>query len=162
MLCGHGTRQWTCSRMRRIIEKLNQWKKLCDQDFEFLSRYKCAKHGYSDASYKATYRQISMEVRRTKITPEDLEFLSWYFNFTPAAGGRGKDTLVKCKFYNSCLILDEYPPLPYFVTEDSHFLQIAYVPPHQVSRQPDGEWLTMNDNVAFVSFGPESKDNFNN
>lgn len=152
----------TCSHMGKMIEKTNQWKRLCDRDFELLPRYNCARHGYPNASYKVSYREIFTEVRRTQITPEDLESLSWYFNFAPAAGGRGKETLVECKFEDSCLILDEYPPLPYFVDDDSPLLRIAFFPPHVVSRLSNGEWLITNDNVALVSFGPGRKGEFNN
>ena len=151
----------TCTHIGRVIDASKQWKTLCDRDFKDFPRYNCETNGYPNTCYKVSYRHIIAEVQRTTINPADLEFLNWYFNFSPAAGGRGKATLVECSFIDGCLILDEYPPLPYYIIDESRSVNIAYFPPHDVSRLPDGEWLIRNENVAMVSFGPGRRSEFN-
>lgn len=130
------------------------WKALCDLDYSSYPRYRCQQHGYPIInSYKKSYEFLFHEVRRNVITVHDLESREWYFNYTRLAGGRGKETLVKCFFRDQYLHLRGYTPLRYFISENAtaSWLGIANFPHHDVTRMPDGEWLITNEAVTFVS-----------
>jgi hypothetical protein len=144
----------TCEWVYRLVASTHAWKYRCDMDFAPYSRYDCRKYGYPYENYKKSYRHLFLEVRRNKIQNQDLESLDWYFNYTPIAGGRGKDTLVSCSFRNGQLHLVGYSPLPYYISLDGSLLGIGIFPPHQVNRLPNGEWLIINENVTFVSCEP--------
>ncbi|CAJ1962619.1 unnamed protein product [Cylindrotheca closterium] len=69
----------------------------------------------SKFSWKKTYFWMEQELARTTLTYDELESLDWYFNFTPLAGGRGKDTLLRCIFRHGLLSIGGagFPSLPY-------------------------------------------------
>jgi hypothetical protein len=144
----------TCESAYRLVASTLAWKYRCDSDFVPYPRYDCQKYGYPCEDYKKSYRYLFSEVRRKKIHIHDLESLDWYFNYTPVAGGRGKDTLVSCSFRDGQLHLVGYPPLPYYISLDASLLGIGIFPPHHVNRLPNGEWLIINENVTFVSCEP--------
>jgi hypothetical protein len=85
---------------------------------------------------------------------EELESLAWFFNFTPQAGGRGSETLQKCKFSQGFLFLDQYLPMPYRleVVDGVQYLRIYHFPAHRIDRLTCcAEWVITNPNVTFVS-----------
>jgi ribosomal protein L37E len=150
----------TCRYFRAILDTTNLWKIRCDQDYFAFPRYQCQRHGYPRESYKTSYEWLFKEVRRAEVTKDDLESLNWYFNYAPVAGGRSKETLVKCVFRDDFLDLVGYLPLPYFLSVDGSIVGIGSFPPHDVSRLPDGEWLIKNDSVTFVSCDSEGTLNY--
>mmetsp|Transcript_11192 Transcript_11192/g.25929 ORF Transcript_11192/g.25929 Transcript_11192/m.25929 type:complete len:157 (+) Transcript_11192:1-471(+) len=108
--------------------------------------------------WKNTYQWAWREVHRTQLHEGEMEALHWYFNFTPLAGGRGLETLVRAEFSRGYMFLPngQFPPLPYTLETDEEnnkqYVRIANFPPHVVSRiADDGEWLIANSNVTFVS-----------
>ena len=110
---------------------------------------------YSWTSWKEAFRWTDTDSNRTVLLNDELQQLAWYFNFTPKAGGRGRDTLLKGRFAGTRLLLPEYPPLrSYLVTDQSsakQFLVISNFPWHEIERLPNGEWLITNPNVTLVS-----------
>lgn len=141
----------TCSYFRTLLDTSKLWKLLCDKDFSSFPRYRCQTNGYPKDSFKLSYQWLLQEVKRERITVNDLDTLDWLFNYHPLAGGMGRLTLVSCSFDVSFLSLHPFPPLPYSIEDDGSILQISDFPPHDISRLPDGEWLIKNENVTFVS-----------
>jgi hypothetical protein len=140
----------TCAYFRTITSPL--WKLCCDKDFSSFPRYRCQTNGYyGKDSYKLTYEWLFREVKRARITNNDLETLDWYFNFLPSAGGRGRFTLMECVFDQQFLTIPPFPILPYSIQEDGLYLQVSEYPLHDIERLPDGEWLIKNDAVTIVS-----------
>jgi hypothetical protein len=63
--------------------------------------------------WRARYRAVRDELRRTLITQAELQELKWHFNFTAVAGGRGRRTLARARFTENALFVPNYPPLAY-------------------------------------------------
>lgn len=98
---------------------------------------------------------MERDIVRTRITWEELQELSWWFNFTPRAGGRGTATLRHVQFLQGFLFVPEYcPPMPYRLelVNGAQYLHIYDFPPHRIERLPScGEWIIFNENVTFVT-----------
>mmetsp|Transcript_52576 Transcript_52576/g.168541 ORF Transcript_52576/g.168541 Transcript_52576/m.168541 type:complete len:271 (-) Transcript_52576:214-1026(-) len=109
-------------------------------------------------AWREHYRHALHEGRRASLQPTELVTLSWAFNFTPQAGGRGLSSMQLVEFRpaepgsaRGVLLLAGYPPLPYELSEDGKVLDIANFPPHHVRRLDTWEWEITNENVTFVS-----------
>lgn len=136
------------------------WKWLCSDRWKEWPRYRLTaerlvwiRENLSNLNWKGLFVWTEKDVKRTRITWEELEALSWFFNFTPQAGGRGSATLQKCRFNQGLLFLSQYLPMPYRleVTDGSQYLRIYHFPPHRIDRLPNAEWIITNINVTFVS-----------
>lgn len=68
-------------------------------------------------SWLARYRIVQADADRTLLTQEELETLTWHFNFTPGAGGRGRQTLKSVRFTERKIYVPGYPPLDYFLVD---------------------------------------------
>ena len=171
-----------CARRMHGLPKEALWRSLCTVRCEATPRFRLTPEreqwllNHVQPDWVARYRFSLREIIRTTITTEELQTLNWHFNFTPAAGGRGRATLVRARFTKTHVVLPNYPPLPYMLHMPSEVeaaanegegstsademptasptpqcLQIANFPGHCVQRLEDGEWLVYNHNVSFVS-----------
>jgi hypothetical protein len=136
------------------------WHKLCSKRWKAWPRYRMTderlvwiRENLSNLNWKGLFVWTEEDAKRIRITWEELEALSWFFNFTPHAGGRGTATLQKCHFNQGLLFLRQYRPMPYRleVVDGLQYLRIYHFPPHRVDRLPNAEWLITNVNVTFVS-----------
>ncbi len=110
-----------CGRRIHSLPKGALWRSLCAAICEALPRYRLTPEREQSLvasvqpDWVARYRHTVHELSRTTITKEELQTLNWHFNFTPAAGGRGRATLVRARFTGSHVVLPNYPPLPYML-----------------------------------------------
>ena len=143
------------------LDKDDLWQSLCEKRWVNWPRYKLTptrmewiNENLSNMTWKDRYVWGEEDVRRTRITWEELGSLKWFFNFTPSSGGRGRATLQKCSFQQGFLFLSQYLPMPYRleVEDGVQYLGIYHFPPHKIDRLPCcGEWIITNENVTFVS-----------
>ncbi|KAG7364609.1 hypothetical protein IV203_037811 [Nitzschia inconspicua] len=138
------------------------WKTICENRWKQLPRYRLTparlewiRENLPSMNWKRRFVWVEDDATRTRITWEEMEAHTWYFNFTPEAGGRGSDTLQTCRFSQGFLFLSQYLPMPYRleVLDGVQYLRIYHFPPHRVDRLPNAEWLITNINVTFVSCG---------
>ena len=66
-------------------------------------------------SWRARYDFFERDRQRAFLSADELEGLHWHFNFTPAAGGRGRASLQRVQFDGRCLRVPGFPPLPYIL-----------------------------------------------
>jgi hypothetical protein len=144
------------------LETEELWKARCNDCWKEFPRYRLtgSRQRWLDEqlkyySWKARYAWVKQDLSRTTLTKAELESLDWYFNFTPLAGGQGKDTLRRCIFRDGLLLAAGFPPLPYSLVNmgsRKQALAINDFPVHFVERlKSSGEWLIKNSNVTFVS-----------
>lgn len=138
------------------------WNAICQDCWKPYPRYRLseARVRWLDKhmkyySWKARFAWVQIDLSRTTMTQEELERLDWYFNFTPQAGGRGKETLRRCIFRDGMLLVVGFPPLPYSLVQigsRKQALAINDFPLHFLERIfSNGEWLIKNANVTMVS-----------
>lgn len=136
------------------------WEKICQDRWMPWPKYRLTperrawmQENHSNLNWKGRYVWAEADATRTRIDWEELEELSWYFNFVPEAGGRGNETLQTCQFLQGFLFLSQYLPMPYRleVEDGIQYLRIYHFPPHRIDRLPNTEWLITNTNVTFVS-----------
>jgi hypothetical protein len=148
-------------RRTRAIDTDEIWRKACENRWRRWPRYKLTpsrlrwiEENLPNLSWKRRYAWGEGDASRTRMMWEELESLSWFFNFTPQAGGRGNESLRKCRFSQGMLFLPQYLPMPYRieVSDGVQFLCIYHFPPHRIERLPCcAEWIMTNENVTFVS-----------
>lgn len=163
------------------------WRNACQRRWEKWPRYRLtsermSKMNRSDprVGWKEQYRIVERDVIRTEVTMEELEELSWYFNYTRGGGLIAEATLLKCFFKDNFLFLEGYPPLPVQIKEEMpprppiradevaarpfskrQWLKIADFNPHFISRtSSNAEWLIINENVTFVSCDKEGSPSY--
>ena len=102
------------------------WRALCEACWQPWPRYRLTptreawlhKHKvYTDYSWQARYRHFQSDAARTTLTAEEMRDLSWHFNFTVSAGGRGRATLKPARFSETKLYVPGYPPLDYSLVD---------------------------------------------
>lgn len=147
------------------------WKKRCRARWQDWPRYRLTEgrdrelaEKFPTYNWKKKYLWAEKDAARTTLTKDELESLGWYFNFTPAAGGREDETLTRAVFRDGSLHLigmPHYPPMPYRLVEVNTSMQqlmIVPFPSHNVSRnEEDREFLITNENVTFVSCGSDGE-----
>jgi hypothetical protein len=147
-------------RRTHCLDTEELWHKLCIDRWKEWPRYRLTadrvvwiRENLPNLSWKGLFVWTEEDVKRIRITWEELEALSWFFNFTPQAGGRGSATLQKCQFNQGLLFLSQYLPMPYRleVVDGLQYLRIYHFPPHRIDRLPNAEWIITNVNVTFVS-----------
>ena len=110
-----------CARRMHGLPKEALWRSLCTVRCEATPRFRLTPEreqwllNHVQPDWVARYRFSLREIIRTTITTEELQTLNWHFNFTPAAGGRGRATLVRARFTKTHVVLPNYPPLPYML-----------------------------------------------
>ena len=143
------------------------WRKRCRTRWQNWPRYRLTEERdrelaerFPSYNWKKKYLFIEKDAKRTTLAKDELESLGWYFNFTPAAGGREDETLTRAIFRDGSLHLigmPHYPPMPYRlvnVNSSQQQLMIVPFPSHNISRnEEDREFLITNENVTFVSCG---------
>ena len=103
------------------------WKAFCEARWEPWPRYRLSAERvrWLDAqetlprAWIGRYRHFEADALRTEISAAELIELSWNFNFTPQAGGRGRESLVPARFSDAHLHVPGYPPLPYALRSGS-------------------------------------------
>lgn len=70
---------------------------------------------FDSVSWRDRYLYFEFETRRCSLGAPELETMSFHFNFTPPAGGRGQESLRGAYFSKGSLFIPEYPPLPYIL-----------------------------------------------
>jgi hypothetical protein len=142
------------------LDTQDLWEQICKARWEQWPRYRLTparlqwlEENLPTLNWKDRYVWAEEDATRTRITWEELEAMSWYFNFTPQAGGRGSETLQTCQFTQGFLFLSQYLPMPYRleVMDGVQYLRIYHFPPHRIDRLPNAEWLITNPNVTLVS-----------
>ena len=114
----------TCKRCEHLTVDW-VWRRLCAQAWSACPRYRLCpqREQWLDAhmkfDWKTRYRLIADDLRRTRTTPEELAELRWFFNFTPKAGGRGRQTLARARFDRTKVLVPGFTPLPYQVIDPS-------------------------------------------
>lgn len=160
-----GRMQCLSQRFHQQLETAETiWEERLRQDWIGFPRYRSDRRDYSNefTTAKDAYKFVFRDVRRTNITEEELVRLKWYFNYTEAAGGRGRDTLLECEFaQDSFLYVGGYPPLPFELAVNGTILRVGSFPDHPIERLGDGEWLICNDAVTFVSCDEQGTLNYN-
>ena len=110
-----------CARRMHGLPKEALWRSLCTARCEATPRFRLTPEreqwllNHVQPDWVARYRFSLREILRTTITTEELQTFNWHFNFTPAAGGRGRATLVRARFTKTHVVLPNYPPLPYML-----------------------------------------------
>ena len=147
------------------------WKKRCRTRWQDWPRYRLTEERerelaerFPTYNWKKKYLFMEKDSMKQTLTKDELESLGWYFNFTPAAGGREDETLTRAFFRDGSLHLigmPHYPPMPYRlvnVNTQQQQLMIVPFPSHNVSRnEEDREFLITNENVTFVSCGSDGE-----
>ena len=125
------------------------WRALCKARWQPWPRYRLterraelwlelAANGAPINSWLGRYRWVEADAARKELRDGELSQLEWWFNFTPSAGGRGRQTLTRAQFGNDGFLrLLNYPPLPYRVEPRE---------PHEIG------WLTRTFVRATVNF----------
>ena len=96
------------------------WRGLCEARWEDKPRYRLTEQRLQvlnthmrSVSWRRRYATFEVDGRRSSITEEELSSLGWYFNYTPDAGGLGRETLRRVLFKAGRLAMPDYPNLPY-------------------------------------------------
>ena len=96
------------------------WRSLCAKRWEDKPRYRLTEKRQQEltthmraVSWRRRYATFEVDGRRSSITKEELSSLGWYFNYTPDAGGLGRETLRRVLFKGGRLTMPDYPHLPY-------------------------------------------------
>ena len=113
-----------CASSKRMAMLPTQeiWHKLCVSRCEAFPRYRLTQEREAwlqahlpTANARGWYQYMEQELNRSQISQEELEGLTWHFNFTPNAGGRGRRTLARARFSHTHIYLPSFPPLPYML-----------------------------------------------
>ena len=96
------------------------WRGLCEKRWEDKPRYRLTAKREAELSthmrtlsWRRRYATFEVDGRRSSITDEELCSLGWYFNYTPDAGGLGRETLRRVVFKDGRLAVPDYPNLRY-------------------------------------------------
>ena len=96
------------------------WRGLCEKRWEDKPRYRLTAKREAELSthmrtlsWRRRYATFEVDGRRSSITDEELCSLGWYFNYTPDAGGLGRETLRRGVFKDGRLAVPDYPNLRY-------------------------------------------------
>ena len=96
------------------------WRSLCEKRWEDKPRYRLTEKRHEELnthmralSWRRRFATFEVDGRRSSITEEELSSLGWYFNYTPDAGGLGRDTLRRVVFKDGRLAVPDYPHMPY-------------------------------------------------
>ena len=120
-----GLRAWKCACKRTKALPLEPcWRELCRARWADKPRYALtpereaflARASFAmPQSWRARYDFFERDRQRAFLSADELEGLHWHFNFTPAAGGRGRASLQRVQFDGRCLRVPGFPPLPYIL-----------------------------------------------
>lgn len=159
------------------------WERLCTLRWEAWPTidFDCIANLTSTESRKLVYKRAEKHASNKNLDSYDLISNAWLFNFTPAAGGRGKNTLMKAYFAyteTNKLVLS-IPPhytnlgvhklLPrrdvseggcdeLFCTCETPCQQVAIhsFPLHRIQKiEHTRQWLITNDYVTILSVGKD-------
>ena len=107
------------SRFASVPHEL-AWRSLCEKRWEDKPRYRLTEKRREELnthmralSWRRRFATFEVDGRRSSITEEELSSLGWYFNYTPDAGGLGRETLRRVAFKGGRLAVPDYPDLPY-------------------------------------------------
>jgi len=96
------------------------WRSLCERRWSDKPRYRLTDQRQQElnthmsaVSWRRRYATFEVDGQRSSITEEELSSLGWYFNYTPDAGGLGRETLRRVHFKQGRLAVPDYPELPY-------------------------------------------------
>ena len=109
--------QATCRRLRALPTD-PCWAKLCEAEWQPRPRFRLtpARELWLRQNLPLTWREryewFQIDARRKVISVTELTTLRWWFNFTPAAGGRGESSRCEAHFTVTHLHVPGYPPLP--------------------------------------------------
>lgn len=135
------------------------WKEVCHRRWREWPRYrwenlKKSHLRLTNKTWKQRYLWVEADYSRKTITIAELEGRSWWFNFTPQAGGRGLDTLTRCFFGRGFMVVPGFPPFHCRLVNDGEQqrLYVHNFPPQTIERlTSNGEWVMKNQNVTCVS-----------
>jgi hypothetical protein len=95
------------------LDTQDLWEQICKARWEQWPRYRLTparlqwlEENLPTLNWKDRYVWAEEDATRTRITWEELEAMSWYFNFTPQAGGRGSETLQTCQFTQGFFVFE--------------------------------------------------------
>jgi len=118
--------QRTCHHLGGLAGDGTIWRSLCAARWQNKPRYRltAARERWLDVHlplpWKDRFAFFERDARRQHLHPSELVTNRWHFNFTPQAGGRGRETLQLVHFRDDepkpMLHMQGYPPLPYHLS----------------------------------------------
>ena len=179
----------TCKRIWGISEANDElmWKPLCALRFEHwplyrgeVARFALCPWLFPGSIWKKLYKRTEEHAACKILTKQAINSCAWLFNFTPRAGGRGKETLRKADF--SCdgtlNIYPDYRNLRWsFLERDDvaanggcgafscscsipcQAMRIENFPLHRIQRiESTRQWLITNEYVTLLSVSKQAAD----
>lgn len=131
-----------CATAKRwhALQSEDMWRTLCASRWSEWPPYRLTttreqwlEQNMASSSWRARYFFFERDRLRAVIKVHEISSLHWKFNFTPAAGGHGRQTLRQARFDGSHLIVAGYPPLPWSLSDEGLLSALANV--HAASRE---------------------------